>query len=321
MPIAQRHALALSTALIAACLGGCGNKPEAPKAAAAGPATPAVAAVTAAARVNGSEVPQQQLDYLFSRLTGIPADSAQKARKEILDRLVVQQLAIDQAIEKKLDRTADVTAALEAARREVLARAYLEQIKNAQPKPTADEIKAYYDSHPLLFSDRHVFQIQEIIVEPKAEAGAGLKELVKGQKSVDEIVAWLKSKNIQYRRAATVSAAEQIPLELLPKVTALKPNQSLVVQRPQGLALMQVVASKQVPVDLATATPKIQQYLANERGQKAIEDDVKRLRAAAKIDYLGEFAGASLGPVSAPAEAAKPEAQAAGIPIGSGPAK
>lgn len=320
MPMTQRHALALGTALIAAFVGGCGNKPEDHKAAAASPAAP-VAAGVAAARVNGSEVPQPQLDYLFSRLTGIPADSAQKARKEILDRLVVQQLAIEQAIAKKLDRTPEVTAALEAARREVLARAYLEQIRNAQPKPTSDEIKAYYDSHPQLFSDRHVFQIHEIIVEPKADAAAGLKELVKGQKSVDEIVAWLKSKNIQYRRAATVSAAEQIPLELLPKVTALKPNQSLVVQRPQGLALMQVAASKQVPVDLATATPKIQQYLANERGQKAIEEDIKRLKEAAKIDYLGEFAGASLGPVSAPAETAKPEAQAAGIPIGSGPAK
>ena len=42
------------------------------------------------------------------------------ARREVLDRLVDQELAVEKAIEKKLDRSPEVLLALENARREIL---------------------------------------------------------------------------------------------------------------------------------------------------------------------------------------------------------
>jgi hypothetical protein len=70
---------------------------------------------------------------------------------------------------------------------------------------------------------------------------------------------------------------------------------------------MQVVVlagSRSQPVNEEQAKPAIEQYLLNERKRKIVEDDLKAMRAAAKIEYVGKFAAAA----SAPAGAAAPVA-------------
>jgi hypothetical protein len=43
-------------------------------------------------------------------------------------------------------------------------------------------------------------------------------------------------------------------------------------------------------VDEATATPRIQQFLINRRSREVMFEEMKRVRKAAKIEYVGEFA-------------------------------
>src|SRR5574343_1793305 len=109
-----------------------------------------------AAKVNGAEISVHQINSIPSKENGVTNDNAAKARKEILDRLVDQQIAVEQAIAKKLDRNPEVLLNSESARRDILARAYLEQIAAAQPKAGDDEIRKYYDEHPDLFAKRRV---------------------------------------------------------------------------------------------------------------------------------------------------------------------
>ena len=90
-----------------------------------------------AAKVNSGEISVHQINYVLSR-TGASAgapETAPKIRREILDRLIDQELAVEQAVGKKLDRSPDVLMAVENARREILARAYVEQLTAAMPKP------------------------------------------------------------------------------------------------------------------------------------------------------------------------------------------
>jgi hypothetical protein len=47
------------------------------------------------------------------------------------------------------------------------------------------------------------------------------------------------------------------------------------------------------------ARPAIEQFIVNERRRKLIEEDVKAMRAGAKIEYLGQFAEGA-APGSAP---------------------
>lgn len=267
------------------------------------------AATQVAAKVNASEISVHQINAVLAKTPGVTAETAGAARKEILDKLIDQQLAYDQAVEKKLDRSPEVMTAIEFAKREIVARAYMEQLLAAQGKPTDNDAKQYYAANPNLFSNRRVFNLQEIVMEPKAEVAASLKQMVSEGKSMDDIAAFLKGQSVQFRGNASTRAAEQIPFDVLTKLAALSDGQSMFIEAPQGFTVMRVAASQRAPVDEATAKPRILQFLQNQRAQKMAQEEIARLKGTAKIEYLGEFVGGAVpaAPVKpAPAAPAKP---------------
>jgi hypothetical protein len=67
-------------------------------------------------------------------------------------------------------------------------------------------------------------------------------------------------------------------------------------------------------VDEARAKPAIEQFLLNEAKRKLIESDVKAMRAAARVQYVGKFAeGAASAAAAAPSPAPAPAAAASGL--------
>ena len=256
-------------------------------------------ATQVAAKVNAEEISVHQINFVLGRsgAGAIPPEQAPKVRREILEKLIDQQLAVEQALDKKLDRSPDVVMAIEAARRDILARAYVEQLAATASKPTDDEAKKYYAEHPQLFAERHIFNIQEIILPASAGVATELTNMTTAGKPMDEIANWLKGRGIKFTGGAATRPAEQIPLELLPKIHALKDGQGLVINSPQTLTVMRLVASQSAPVPEAAALPRIQQYLGNQRAGEVAAAELKQLKAKAKIAYVGEFAeGAATTP-------------------------
>ncbi|MDP3612388.1 MAG: EpsD family peptidyl-prolyl cis-trans isomerase, partial [Rubrivivax sp.] len=134
---------ALATAVL---LVGCGEKKE-------------KAASQTAAKVNKDEITVHQINFVLQQQRNLRPEQTDAASRQILERLVDQQLALQKADEQKVDRDPRVVQQLEAARREIVARAYLEKVGEAAPKPTPEEIKKYYDEKPALFSQRRVYSI------------------------------------------------------------------------------------------------------------------------------------------------------------------
>jgi EpsD family peptidyl-prolyl cis-trans isomerase len=290
--------LALLTALLlgaALALGGCGKDKE------------KKAATQVAAKVNGDEISVHQINNVLARTQGIPPEMADKARREVLDKLIDQQLAVQQATEKKLDRSPEVMMAIEAARQEILARAYFDQLLSTQPKPSAEEAKKYYAEHPPLFAQRRVYNLQEIVMPAQGAPLAKLRELAAG-KSIDDIVKFLKEQNVRYSANAVTRPAEQVPLEILAKLAELKDGQIGVFELPGAVSVVRVAASQAAPVDEATAVPRIQQFLANKAANEAVAAELKQLKDKAKIEIVSDFAKAE--DKAAPAEAAKPAEKA-----------
>lgn len=289
--------------LLLLTLTACGNKEE------------KKVATQVAAKVGSEEISVHQINQVLSRANAANAtpQAVDKLRRDVLEKLIDQQLAVSQAEESKLHRTPEVVAMIEAARREVLARAYIQQVTSALPKPSPEETKKYYVEHPALFAERRVFNLQE--VQLPASAGEAVAEQVRtllgSGKPMEEVATLLKSKDIKFGGGAATRAAEQIPLELLTKVHALKDGQSMVVQNPQGFNVIRIASSQSAPVLEAAALPRIEQFMANQRGAEAVNKAVKELRAKATITYMGDFAGGPAAPGAAtPATAAAPAAPA-----------
>ena len=285
--------LAISAALLVVSISACSKDEKA-------------AATQVAAKVGSQEISVHQINYVLSKSGANPTTPEQTTalRKAALDRLIDQQIAVAEALDKKLDRQPDVVMALDLARREVLARAFLEQVAAGTTKPTEDEIKKYWREHPALFAERRVFSVQELVVPVAAGALTQLKDMVTANKSMEDIAAWLKGRSIQFGGGAAQRTAEQIPLEILPRIHALKDGQTTIIEGPQAVTLIKLVASQSAPLTEAQSLPRVQQFLTNQRNGEAAAAEMKKLKEKAKIAYVGDFA----------ADAAKPAAPAAAAP-------
>jgi EpsD family peptidyl-prolyl cis-trans isomerase len=277
-----RSRLFFSAGTLIVLLAGCGNHEE------------KRSATQVAARVGSEEISVHQINQILSR-TNLAEATPQAVRamsREVLEKLIDQQIAVDQALEKKLQRTPEVVSQIEAARREVLARAYLQNFVGATAKPTADQVKKYYQENPSLFSERRIFFLRELLIPADADTTSQLKNFLNAGKSVDEISVWLKGRQVKFADGRTQRSAEQIPLELLTKIHALKDGQSTLLETQQAVTLLQVISSQLSPLSEAVAMTRIEQFLINQSASEAVAANIKKIRGSTKIAYLGEFANA-----------------------------
>jgi EpsD family peptidyl-prolyl cis-trans isomerase len=262
-------------------------------------------ATQVAAKVNKEEISVHQINFVLQRQGNVPADQVPAVSKRILESLVDQELAIQQAVEEKLDRDPKVVMAIEASKRDIIARAYADRIADTTSKPTPDEIKAYYASKPALFAQRKIYTLQEFSVESDAAGRDAIAPKLQSARNADDVAAMLKAAGLRYAARNITQGAENLPLGMVDQIAKLADGQSLASGTPQGFSVLTLVSAKSAPVTEDQAKPAIELFLHNDRKRKVVEETVKKMRAAAKISYEGQFAeGAASAAAAAPAAAA-----------------
>ena len=293
----SRAALLTGIAL-AVLLTACGDKKDKDK-----PAT------QTAAKVNKEEITVHQINAVLQQQRGLKPEQAEEAGRRALERLIDQELAVQKSAELKVDRDPRVLQALEAARREIIARAYVVKIGEGATKPAPAEIKAYYDANPALFKDRRVYQLQELTIEAAPEQIETLRAKLQAAKNIGEFVEYLKASNIKYVANQAVRAAEQLPMVALPALAKMKDGQAMFNTTPTGAQVLVLAGSRAQAVDEERAGKAIEQFLLNERKRKIVADDLKALRGAARIAYAGKYAASA--PAAAEVEKAPTPAEVA----------
>jgi len=245
----------------------------------------AAGADQAAAKLNGVTITEVQVDYA-SRRSG---SASQPERQADLERLITQQLFAEEAVRKKIDQDVRVIAALKAARNEILAQAYRENEANNAPRPTATMVQAYYDAHPALFSERAVYKLQEINIQPDRTQSAAVIDRYNRIKTLDDMVEWLKLNNIPYKTGVTVKSAEELPADLLEPVSQLQEGQVIKVTTDPGIAIVQLTGKRTVPVTISEAKPDIERFLTRQTLGEQMARTASRLRKEATVEYYPPY--------------------------------
>jgi EpsD family peptidyl-prolyl cis-trans isomerase len=256
-------------------------------------------------KVNKDEITVLQVNEQLTRLpAGVTPEQLEPATRKIIGSLVNQQLLVQQAIERKLDRDPLILGALEAARLNILAQAYVQRVIAPQAKPTDQEVRKYYADNPSLFSDRKVYRLQELAIEANPEQEKAITAMAEGSKSLKLLADYLHNEKIPFSADSGVRNAEQLPLAQLPRIAQLKPGSVLVFGTgPNRLSALEVLASESRPIDDKKAAPVIEQFLSNHKREELAAAELKRLRDSAKIAYVGDFAKYSVDtPTQAGAE-------------------
>lgn len=87
----------------------------------------------------------------------------------------------------------------------------------------------------------------------------------------------------------STKSAEQLPMGLLPQLAKMGDGQIALIPAQGRVAILQLAQSQPAALDLKQATPLIEQFLVNGKRLELAKAEVKKLRDAAKIEYVGEF--------------------------------
>jgi EpsD family peptidyl-prolyl cis-trans isomerase len=268
-----------------------------------------------AAKVNGDEITTGQIDYIVRKLGNLPQDRAKDIDEQALATLINRQLLAQKAIADKLDSNPNVAQAIDAARNQILAEAYIQSKTENLAKPTDAEITDFYNKHPELFSDRRIYQIQEITIQGGTDNADKIRAQLAAHKNLDEFGKWLKQQNYKFAARQLQSPAEQLPDAISKRLMRLMPGQAVVINSNGNLIIMVVAAVASQPISAEQAKPAIEKILIAQKRREFAESEIESLRSAAKIEYMGEFADMGKAPKqpAGPAEnAAQPASSAAG---------
>src|SRR4030042_6059253 len=129
--------------LVAVLFAGCGDKKD--EAATAAPSQ-------VAAKVNGTELTVHQVNYALQRIPNLDPEQTKAASLQVVRNLVEQEVIAQKALDDKLDRDPAVVQALDAARRQILAEAYMSRKLGTPAEPSDAGGADYFDQPPELFA-------------------------------------------------------------------------------------------------------------------------------------------------------------------------
>ena len=261
-------------------------------------------ATQVAARVNDVEISLAQLQHVIQRQPAVPPDRADGMARKVLDGVIDQELAAQAARSKGLDKDPRVIQSIEAAKREVLAKAYQDSVAEKATQPSTDEIDRYFDSQPALFAQRRFYVLQEVTVQAAPDSLAPLQRQIQAAADPSGVTEVLKDAHLRFNVRQLTVSPEDMPMALLARLSELQKGQSLMLAQLDGGRVLTLLSSEAAPIARDLARPAIQSYLLNDRKRHLIQEAMKTTREAAHIEYKGKFVQAASPAASAPASGA-----------------
>ena len=173
------------------------------------PAAPAKAEVLG--RIGDSEIYTDDVRALLRQLGPVERQALEQnpaALGQVVRSLLVQQLVLKQAIEKKWDKEPEVIAQLQRVRESTLTETYLQSL-SAPPAgyPSEAELSASYEASKAALLQPKSYHVAQIyIAEPRQGATAEISK--KAKEKLDEVKAALKQPAADFAKLAATYSEE-----------------------------------------------------------------------------------------------------------------
>ena len=226
-------------------------------------------------------------EMLVARVNGVAIAARDAPSAQALERIIERELLVQKALDAGLDRDPAVLKSIDDARRQLLAQAYLERSAPAAAPGTYAQIRAFYADNPALFAQRRIYRLRELAVSAPPEMLEPLRAEALRAADLEEVAAWLRRRGVRSSVLDLSQPAEQVPLSRLHRLAAMKQGQIAVFAAPPGIAVVQLVQAEDAPLSEQQAAPVIEKFLRARSRMEFAAAQVRRLREAAQIEYVG----------------------------------
>lgn len=243
-----------------------------------------------AATVNNAEITVHQLNQAIDSMGEKALGSDQQVlRQAVLQNMIIQTLMEQEADKADLDREPHVMQSVEAAKRQVLASAYVQQFATISPSISDAEIEKYYSANTDLFANRKLYIYEQVTLQSDISKFDDVQKKLQQIENLTDLTGWLKKNAIPFKAITEAKTSENIPQNLRKALSTLDIGQVGFINLADGLVVIEVKEKQRQPVELEMVSSAIKDHLKSQQRKAQVERMVNSLKQDAVIKYSEDF--------------------------------
>jgi EpsD family peptidyl-prolyl cis-trans isomerase len=208
-------------------------------------------------------------------------------RSELVGALVDRKLWVGEAKRRKLDRQVEFVLARRRAEEALLAGFLTRELKRFTEPPNNDEVDRYLRTNPTAFSNRTIFQIDQITI--RREESRPLAADLDKARSLDEVGRMLNVAGVVGQRSRTEWNSLFMPASLAARLRRSGPGRLFIHQEPGVTVFGTVLAQANTSVSHNDREALVREMLRRANVDTAVDKRLGELRASAPIRFQPGF--------------------------------
>lgn len=231
------------------------------------------------------EVTLQEYEQLLEQMPPVTKAAVAPMRRMLLQRLIDEKLLAEAAVAAGMQDDPGTSQAIAAAKRGILAQAYLRNMTGKLPKADPRAVETYYQSHPAKFAERRRFIVEEYVLRSDLPDLRDYADAF-NKGTFDTLTALISDRMPDLHPAVVVRFSDELPDSRDTVLDALTAGSNIAYQSPGQVHLGRIQAVSVEPLALDAAKPGIEQSLAASRALEIQQAAVKDLRKSRNVEIL-----------------------------------
>jgi len=238
------------------------------------------------ASINGQKISLNQFNVEIKNAR-LPDEHRDENKAKLLRKIIDRELFAQEAIKLNIDRTPEVVEAVNAAKSQIYAQAYLSKKLSKLMSPTESEVSSYISKHPEMFVHRKVFFTTDVIFTYDPNK-IDIQMLQKNVSDLEALRKALEAQQIKYSMVNSNFSLEVLPVELVDKLKQVKVGDLLFSHDSTKAIVKSITNISEGPLPENIAKELAARIVFEDKKQQLINNEISRLRDFSKITVVNE---------------------------------
>ena len=239
--------------------------------------------------VNGEEITAAELNAELANAKIPEGADKDQARTRVLQAMIDRRLLAQQAKSDGIDKSPEFLNRQRRATEDLLINMFASRQIDTAQLPANSEIEKFQASRPWIFSQREQWNLDQLRFQMPTDAATRTK--LDQAKTMEEVAKVLTDANIAFTRQKNKLDTAVIPQNLYGQLaTAARASEPFIIPIGNQAVASTIVSREPAPITGEQARPIAVAAMRREQASQLMQNRLKSIRDAAKIEYKKGYA-------------------------------
>jgi EpsD family peptidyl-prolyl cis-trans isomerase len=239
--------------------------------------------------VNGEEITAAELNAELANAKIPEGADKDQARTRVLQAIIDRRLLAQQAKTDGIDKSPEFLNRQRRATEDLLINMFASRQIDTAQLPANSEIEKFQAARPWVFSQREQWNLDQLRFQMPADAATRTK--LDKAKTMEEVVKVLTDANIAFTRQKNKLDTAVIPQNLYGQLAAAaRASEPFIIPIGNQAVASTIVSREPAPITGEQARPIAVAAMRREQASQLMQNRLKSIRDAAKIEYKEGYA-------------------------------